>query len=104
MSSPAPLGQPIVTADDHGAIVSIAIYFLMTTFIVAVLIRLVIRLAITRSLGRDDYIVVGATVSHVAQDMSTTPNWSFTVSRCWANHCLDERRSRWPGEEGRPAQ
>jgi hypothetical protein len=68
MSSPTavPVANQIVTANDHGALVSIAVYFLMTTFIVAVLIRLAIRLAITRSLGRDDYIAVAATVRREA--------------------------------------
>ena len=66
MPSPAPTSKPIVTPDDHGALVAIAVYFLMTTFIVAVIIRLVIRLAITRALGRDDYIAVGATVGLVS--------------------------------------
>jgi len=68
MSSPAPTAHnPIVTPDDHEALVSIAVYFLMTTFIVAVVIRIVIRLSITRSLGRDDYIAVGATVVGIGQ-------------------------------------
>jgi Na+-driven multidrug efflux pump len=79
--------------------VSIAVYFLMTTFIVAVLIRLAIRLVITRALGRDDYVAVGATVRHMAQDMSTVANWISTAIGHWTIHCSVERRSRWPGQE-----
>ena len=83
MASPAPAGKPIVTADDHEALVSIAVYFLMTTFIVAVLIRLTIRLAITRALGRDDYVAVGAAVRFSTQHTSTAANGQFTGSRHW---------------------
>jgi hypothetical protein len=81
MPSPAPSGHPIVTANDHGALVSIATLFLMTTFTIAVLIRIAIRLAITRYLGRDDYIVIGAMVRHMPQNMSATANRCSAGSR-----------------------
>lgn len=86
MSSPAPAKIPIITATDHGAIVSIAVYFLMTTFIVAVLIRLTIRLAITRSLGRDDYLSVAATVCLVAYMVSPSANPGIADCGYWSIH------------------
>jgi hypothetical protein len=104
MPSPAPSGYPIVTANDHGAFVLIATLFLMTAFIIAVFIRIVIRLAITRYLGRDDYIVIGATVRHMPQNMLATANRRSAGSRYGPVHCSAERCPQWPGEEGRYTQ
>ena len=62
----------IVTSTDHSALVSIAVYFLMTVFLVSVVIRLVIRLAITRSLSIDDHLAIAATVGHIAKNYRET--------------------------------
>lgn len=52
----------VVTADNHGPLVAIATWFLMVSLIMAVLIRVAIRLGITRAPGREDATIVGAMV------------------------------------------
>lgn len=55
--------HPLVTPDDHSPLLIIAIYFLMVTFVLAVLIRFGIRLSIARSLAVDDWVSFGSMVS-----------------------------------------
>lgn len=52
----------VVTPDDHGPVVAIATWFLMVSMILSVLIRVAIRLVITRAPGREDITIVGAMV------------------------------------------
>lgn len=53
----------VVTNDDHGPILQIAIWFLMVAMILMTLLRLAIRFAASRDLGLDDAICVLAMVS-----------------------------------------
>lgn len=103
MSSPAPARTPTVTATDHGTLVLIAVYFLMTAFIVADLIRLTIRLAITRSWCRDDLLSVGVTVHPVAQILPSTANPDIAGCGYWSIHRGLESHPRWLGKEGKYA-
>lgn len=54
--------QVRVTADDHGPILAIVTWFMMVVLIVAVLMRLAIRIAKTRSLASDDWVIAVAMV------------------------------------------
>jgi hypothetical protein len=52
----------VVTDDDHGPILQIAMWFLMVAMILMTLLRLAIRFAAARDLGLDDAICVLAMV------------------------------------------
>ena len=62
MATPVPQTHSPITADNHAPIIEIALYFLMVTFILAVIIRFAIRLAIARSISRDDWVSFGSMV------------------------------------------
>ena len=53
----------VVTDNDHGPILQIAMWFLMVTMILITLLRLAIRYADTRRLGLDDAVFVLAMVN-----------------------------------------
>jgi hypothetical protein len=83
--------------------VSIAVYFLMSALIVADLIGLTIRLAITRSLGRDDFLSVGAMDHLVAQILPSTANPDIVGCGYWSVYRDLESHPRWFGKEGKYA-
>lgn len=62
MTSAAPQTHSPITADNHAPIIEIALYFLMVTFVLAVIIRFAIRLAIARSISTDDWVSLGSLV------------------------------------------
>ena len=51
-----------VTDDDHGALIAIAAWFLMVAMILSVIVRLMVRIIITRAPGLEDATVFGAMV------------------------------------------
>ena len=53
----------MVTDDDHGPILAIATWFLMTVMILAVFARVTIKLAIRHAVGFEDYLITAALVS-----------------------------------------
>lgn len=62
MSNPTPLPQARVTADDYAPVVNVITWFLLVVNVLWVFTRLVTRLILSRSLGRDDAVIVIATV------------------------------------------
>lgn len=62
MAAPVPQTHSPITADNHAPIIEIALYFLMVTFILAVIIRFAIRLSIARSISKDDWVSFGSMV------------------------------------------
>lgn len=79
----------VVTADDHGPLVALATWFLMVSMILAVLIRVAIRLVITRAPGREDATIVGAMVMPTtsSEPIQTCTLLTETICSClvWAN-------------------
>lgn len=47
-----------VTPDDHGAILQISAWFLMVLMILSILVRLTIRVIVTKNRGIDDVIAL----------------------------------------------
>jgi hypothetical protein len=66
MTSVAPnLGgqrHAVVTADDHGPVLEIAMWFLLVTVILTTLLRLAIKYSDTRRLNCDDFVFILAAV------------------------------------------
>ena len=56
----------LVTDDDHGPILAVVTWFLMTVMILAVLARVTIKLVIRRAVGVEDYLIVAALVSQLS--------------------------------------
>ena len=67
--------QVRVTADDHGPILAIVTWLMMVVLIVAVLMRLTIRIAKTRSLASDDWVIAAAMVQVLVLWEETLANY-----------------------------
>lgn len=64
MATPGPESSPtLVTADNHSALVKIAVYFLTVTFILAVIFRFAIRLGIAKTVNVSDWVCFASMVS-----------------------------------------
>lgn len=91
----------VVTPDDHGPVVAIATWFLMVSMILAVLIRVAIRLIITRAPGREDTTIVAAMVLLDTSSRSIHIRILLTDLSCswlaWANQsqCPWQSRTGW---------
>lgn len=84
----------VVTADDKGPIIAIAVWFPMVVMIMAVILRVTIKLRIRRAMGSEDYTITAALVSKDSFD-DITDIKSLVVVRNWTMCCCLDSRARW---------
>ncbi|MCJ1246644.1 hypothetical protein MMC30_003853 [Trapelia coarctata] len=86
MSSTSPPSQPLVTPDNYAPVVNVITWFLLAVNVLWVFARLVTRLILSRSLGRDDAVIVVATTFAVALAVTVT----FQTANGLGQHIFDQ--------------
>jgi hypothetical protein len=88
MATNQTMDHVLVTDDNHGPILAICTWFMVTVMVLAVIARVTIKVAVRRELKVEDFSVMAALVS---LQRCTSPSGLFTDigSAIWSctNHC-----------------